>query len=261
MTQTLKKHIWGGVKVNTNNKKKKQNNGARLSRKTRKAPAPPAVIRIETKKLNRDALSGKIQWLLDFAGSRDVMDAVMDHLSITGKKLVRTEKRLLKKSPKNTLLFNTRDDVMGHWMYFDSKGREWNSYTLDHQRNGSNQFCQSFTLIYMIRDYCAKTKTCYPWSTFYQQCVPGRLGDNIRVVAAFWRKWFDYCAAIPGMNQWMLSTQFKPINRDYIKENKTLAPRRHFTLIASDTNKITMKLIYQKLDDINLYADQIAKVV
>jgi hypothetical protein len=123
------------------------------TRETKKPPSPP-------KQLNRDELSGKIQWLIDFAGSEDIMKHIMTKLTTFKKtnpdkleRLLITGKMDENAGYKNKIIFNTYGNGVGHWIYFSRTGEEFNSYKLGHQKPLTNQFCQSFAIMYLLKDW------------------------------------------------------------------------------------------------------------
>ena len=83
----------------------------RLLRETKKTVSPP-------KQLNRDELSGKIQWLIDFAGSEDIMKHIMTKLTTCKKieRLLIMGKMDENAGYKNKIIFNTYGGGAGHWL-------------------------------------------------------------------------------------------------------------------------------------------------
>lgn len=100
-------------------------------------------------KHSRSELSGMVQFLIDFAGTDSVIEAVCDNHSSS--KINFLYGKVCKNKTK-TLWYKSSDRTMGHWVYIDRLGIEYNSYTLGHQKSGSHQFCQTFALIYMLKD-------------------------------------------------------------------------------------------------------------
>jgi hypothetical protein len=203
-------------------------------------------------------LSGKIQWLVDFAGSTDVMDSII--IEFTGGAVeIKSGNNNHYNKPK-TMYFYTSSGDSGHWIYIDAFGNQQQSYTNGHQKTGTNQFCQSFALIYMLNDNGE--------STFFNQLKSVAdaktdeekyriLGDNIQVVLSMWHYYiFTYCTE--EMRKWILQ-QFKTINDEYIEGNKGKRASGRVALIADNTDLITFELIKDKMIDINTYRVDIAR--
>ena len=98
-------------------------------------------------------LSGKIQWLIDFAGTNEFMNLLIDEFTNGHVKIeYGNDEEYKKYDEPNTLYFKTEDQISGHWTYINTNGIKMNSYYEKnegegHQNNGSNQFCQSFELL------------------------------------------------------------------------------------------------------------------
>ena len=102
---------------------------------------------------SRSELSSMIQWLIDLAGTDCIIQEIIN--KFTTCKNIKINNNLsklpLKPSPK-TIYYLSSDSTCGHWVYVSSDKKEYNSYKLDHQNPGSNQFCQSFAIMYMLFD-------------------------------------------------------------------------------------------------------------
>ena len=198
----------------------------------------------------RAELSAKIQWLIDIAGSHNVIEAVIHYFTKRGRnkiKLVKSDKQILK---KNTLLFYSIDGETGHWIYIDRNGKEWNSYKLTHQHDGSNQFCQTFALIYMLADRGLKTMP-----KFVNRLEPKAWSNNICVAIDFWRWIFTAFFNNPLTNEWLINV-FDELNKSYEIYNNTC--KRSFHCMTLLPNNIDKHKINDLLDDILLYSDIIA---
>jgi len=138
-------------------------------------------------KLGRGELSDLVRWLMAFAGTDTVQDAVVSYFTTlgapyrqVGKMRTRTQWQVLHTSarPPITGTETNRIPTLAahgggavHWVYYkpyqsganaarkcsDARSPSapcvtYNSYRLGHQKAGSHQFCQSFALIYMICD-------------------------------------------------------------------------------------------------------------
>lgn len=235
-----------------NKSKRKCGGSLRRSTRTKK----PTVVETPVQ-LTKDELSGKIQWLIDFAGTENVMEAVIEYFVNSSCKNVTRETVNGELDPKanykNKLIFNTRTGDVGHWIYFSKTGEEFNSYKLGHQKPATNQFCQSFATLYMLKN-CRIASV----PNFYGrlQSVDSNMrvtqrnekwGQNIEVIIDMWKWIFGQWSSI---STWLLD-EIKKINNEYKAINaRTRANNKKMTLIDDDSNNITMALITSKLDDI-----------
>jgi hypothetical protein len=203
-------------------------------------------------RLSRSELSAKIQWLIDLGGTVALLESVVGDLC--GKKITVNElgKSVPESKRKNMLLFMKGDSDAGHWMFYNNKGVKMDPYDLEHQRPGSHQFCQTISLIYATSACNADYKT-----EFFDKLKPGHthFGDNIRVAVSFWRHMFSKYHN-PDLSEWMIA-EVKDIN-DSLKMAHD-ARTRQTNAIAEDSDVIDLPFILSKFDDIELYADQIAK--
>ena len=116
---------------------------------------------------SRSELSSMIQWLIDLAGTDCIIQEIINKFTTCKNIKINNNfsKLPLKPSPKtiyylssdgnvgqscNTSLNTSNLFTCGHWVYVSSDKKEYNSYKLDHQNPGSNQFCQSFAIMYML---------------------------------------------------------------------------------------------------------------
>ncbi len=201
--------------------------------------------------LGRAELSAKIQWLIDIAGSKNVIEAVIHYFTKCKKhkpRFLTTDN--LSTNYKNKLVFYTKDGETGHWIYFDRKGIEWNSYKLLHQPEGSNQFCQTFALMYLLKDRGIKLVPRFA-ARLEQQCR----NNNLCVAVDFWRWVFDFMFNNPLTNAW-LNTVFAELNASYKMYNSTCQRlSNHMKLLPERIDKF---IINDLLDDIFIYSDFIA---
>jgi len=234
--------------------KSKRKYGGSLRRSTR--AKKPTVVETPVE-LTRDELSGKIQWLIDFAGTDNIMEAVVEYFVKFNYKNVKRETVNGELDPKakykNKIIFNTRTGDVGHWIYFSNTGQEYNSYKLGHQKPATNQFCQSFATLYLLKncgiplvpDFYGRLQSVNSnmrLSEKYQTW-----GHNIEVIIDMWKWIFGEWSSI---NAWLIG-ELKKINDDYKAINaRTRANNKKMTLIDDDSNNITMALITSKLDDI-----------
>lgn len=193
-------------------------------------------------------LSRKVQWLIDLAGSDNVIEAIIDNFCQNKKnepKIV--YKKKFDEKEKNIIVFRSGlDQSIGHWIYFNSKGVKMDPYELGHQKNGTNQFCQSFAIIYMLSYGCNFGKT------YFDKLKAGEqyFGNNIRVVINFWKFVFHY---YPPLTDWLIE-EVRAINNENLIND-------HGLVIANNTEDIDINFIDERLMDIDVYADQIAKIV
>lgn len=206
-------------------------------------------IKTPIKMLNRSQLSKKIQWLIDLGGTIQLIDAVINNLCGNNKiKIDDSGKSRVDK--KEMLVFKKGSGDSGHWVFYDNKGNELNSYDLHHQKSGTNQFCQTFALIY-ASSYCNKEYK----KKFFNHLKEYDFANNIRVAVSFWRQLFTN--HFPEFTDWLIE-EVKSINEVAIEIDKN--DRRHtsdFT-ITKNTSEINLPFILHLLDDIDMYAEQIA---
>jgi hypothetical protein len=242
MTTYKKKTKTKVNRVQTRAKTKVASN-TKLKSKT-KSPALPL--------LSRSELSAKIQWLIDLGGTVALLESVVGDLC--GKKITVNElgKSVPESKRKNMLLFMKGDSDAGHWVFYNNKGVKMDPYEMQHQRPGSHQFCQTFSLIYAAGFCNADYK-----KDFLNKLKSGQahFGDNIRVAAAFWRHMLTKYHN-PDLSEWMIG-EVQQIN-DELKQVQDTRTRQT-NAIAEDSDAIDLPFVLSKLDDIDLYADQIAK--
>ena len=153
------------------------------------------------------------------------------------------------------------------------KGEEkYNSYTRDHQKSGSHQFCQSFALLGACASSAAEGqlhKRGKTMGSLFEALKPGAAnhGANIRVVVTLWddyfqaveadgsevKEWFFNC--VNEVNDYLLESQEEKPGRKTLNSSVKMKP------IAEKGVQITMKLLREKLKDISQNADLIAKFV
>lgn len=246
-----------------NNKKLRKKGGSRTLR-TRITEKP----KTEPKSLSIDELSGKIQWLIDFAGTEHIMKHVINKLT-TQKKSDRNKLERLQITGnmdsnaeyKNKIIFNTYGNGVGHWIYFSRTGEEFNSYKLEHQKPRTNQFCQSFATLYLLKDwglpdipdFFSRLQT-----TIKIKSVAKKneiWGHNIQVIIDMWKWIFNKNSS----KTWIVD-EMKLINDEYIDHNnRTRQKNKHIVLISDNTEDINYTLIESKMDDIVAHKVEIAR--
>lgn len=241
----------------TSGKKNRKKGGSRTLRTRSEKPKSPP------KPLTTDELSGKIQWLIDFAGTEHIMKHIMTEF--TGTKKIERIEITGNMDPnagyKNKIVFNTYGSGVGHWIYFSRSGEEFNSYKLGHQRPQTNQFCQSFATMYLLKDWGLPIVPDFVsrlQSSLSAKTVAKRneiWGHNIEVIIDMWKWIFNYHPD----KSWIIS-EMKLINDEYIQYNSTTRQRsKHIVLIASNTLDIDYTLIESKMNDIVAHKVEIAR--
>ena len=215
---------------------------------------------------SRNFLSGQIQWLIQFAGTENIMEAIINDFTDSSRKVTIIKENnskfkhdAVKKSRilKNVIYFKTSDGVTGHWIYFDINGDEHQSYGFGHQVDGTNQFCQTFALIYMLKDF--------GHTIFFDKLISTKgkdksqhakiYGDNIKVAVSFW---YYFIFEGPVERAWII-TRFQDINNEFKTENQSNTRlSAKITLIAPKSADITEDLIKSKLQYIYDNSESIA---
>ena len=242
----------------TSGKKIRKKGGSRTLR-TRVTEKPKSP----SKPLSRDELSGEIQWLIDFAGTEHIMKHIMSEF--TGAKKIERIEITGNMDPnagyKNKIVFNTYGSGVGHWIYFSRSGEEFNSYKLGHQRPQTNQFCQSFATMYLLKDWGLPIVPDFVsrlQSSLSAKTVAKRneiWGHNIEVIIDMWKWIFNY----DSDKSWIIE-EMKLINDEYIQYNSTTRQRsKHIVLIASNTLDIDYTLIESKMNNIVAHKVEIAR--
>lgn len=224
-------------------------------RPPRLEPIVEESLRKTLKKEGVHVLSDKMHWIMDLAGAYDVMDEIA--LTYGGYNTVlNSGLSIPKERAYSETMYYYDGGESGHWIYFDKKGKKWDSYDRNHQKDGKNQFCQTFCLLYMIHDHWKITSGYDDW---YKELIEHDYAHNIRVCVKFWR--YIFHSATPKFTN-ILFKELKKINKEFIENNKinTRASDQK-ALLAENISDIDLALIDEKLDDIDLYAEQIAKDV
>jgi len=198
------------------------------------------------KKLNRIKLCRKVQWLINLAGTVEMIDVIIDYFCKTTQSIIlNINKSSNALSYKSAMVYTSSNNISGHWVYYDSSGKLYNAYDLDHQKPGSNQFCQTYSLLYMLGDNNDVFR-----KGFTDKLLPGSDNyiNNIKVVVKFWHFMFKYSEPL---FEWMLA-EVKSINNNVLANNGK-------SYISRDTSKIDKKRIIRLLISINNHADEIAQ--
>jgi hypothetical protein len=205
---------------------------------------------------SRSELSSMIQWLIDLAGTDCIIQEIIN--KFTTCKNIKINNNLsklpLKPSPK-TIYYLSSDSNVGHWVYVSSNKKEYNSYKLDHQNPGSNQFCQSFAIMYMLFDVANDSiKTNIDLHNLFQQKL----------------EWSDYIIKIVNMWEYFLNNGLKDImisesvriNTEYkeynLKNKRLTAQYLTFEQDSNSETELNENWIRYKLQKIKENAEQIA---
>ena len=198
------------------------------------------------KKLNGIKLCRKVQWLINLAGTVEMIDAIIHYFCKTPQSIIlNINKSSNGQSYKSAMVYTSSNNISGHWVYYDSRGNLYNSYDLDHQKPGSNQFCQTYSLLYMLGDNSDVFK-----KGFTDKLIPGSGNyiNNIKIVVNFWHFMFKYSEPL---FDWMLA-EVKSINNNVLANNEK-------SYISRDSSKIDKKRIIRLLISINNHAEEIAQ--
>jgi hypothetical protein len=205
---------------------------------------------------SRSELSSMIQWLIDLAGTDCIIQEIIN--KFTTCKNIKINNNLsklpLKPSPK-TIYYLSSDSTCGHWVYVSSDKKEYNSYKLDHQNPGSNQFCQSFAIMYMLFDVANDSiKTNIDLHNLFQEKL----------------EWSDYIIKIVNMWEYFLNNGLKDImisesvriNTEYkeynLKNKRLTAQYLTFESCSNGETELNENWIKYKLQKIKENAEQIA---
>eukprot|EP00913_Durusdinium_trenchii_P000432 g395.t1 len=144
--------------------------------------------------LTSGELGAELQWLLEFAGTDLVIEAILHHLA---------------------------GQEMGHWVYCEKDDGEWNSYKLMHQKPGTHQFCQSFAQIYMLANIIPSKDE-----------GPENYGSNVAVVARYWSSVLRELGKSKELEKWLLK-ELRSINESLREHNKGCRRKtQEYNLIA-----------------------------
>ena len=257
--------------------------------------ADAALIAQKTKQpnLSRDQLSSMMQFLIDFAGTDTVIDAVVNWFTSLGTNWSTANlpqgmtAAVWKRRPVPTLIAQGNGVV--HWIYYGppKKGSKsastpvvFNSYKIGHQKTGSHQFCQSFAQIYLICDRQTDLPTNGPAAAWakancerLQVAQKGdpeywdRLGHNIRIVTGYWRMILgtvQKSGAANGLATWF-ADRFRSVNHDFVVHNQQNSrASSQYALMWPGTSMSDTQVfasVAEKLNIIDHFATQIAEKV
>jgi hypothetical protein len=193
--------------------------------------------------MHNKLITQNIQWLISLGGTVELIQKIAE-LYCLSKQFVITNKYKSKFIMiKSSIVFVENDNNIGHWVYYNNNGIMYDSYNLDHQKYGSQNFCQTYAILYMLghNNFYMKKK-------FTDRLKPGKnnYSNNIKVVVCFWRYMFNFCK--PLMN-WMIN-EVKFINDYDILHN--------YLYITNDSKKIDKTLINKLLMYIYINSHEIS---
>ncbi|CAK9059407.1 unnamed protein product [Durusdinium trenchii] len=201
--------------------------------------------------LTSGELGAELQWLLEFAGTDLVIEAILHHLSPSVS------------AGQRRLLFLGED--VGHWVYCEKDDGEWNSYKLMHQKPGTHQFCQSFAQIYMLANIIPSKE--FGGTTAFELLKslkegPENYGSNVAVVARYWSSVLRELGKSKELEKWLLK-ELRSINESLREHNKGCRRKtQEYNLIAEQDEDITLDLILNtKLAFVARHATEIAESV
>ena len=212
---------------------------------------------------SRSELSSMIQWLIDLAGTDCIIQEIIN--KFTTCKNIKINNNLSKlplKPSAKTIYYLSSDSTCGHWVYVSSDKKEYNSYKLDHQNPGSNQFCQSFAIMYMLFDVGKPSLS--------EDHVLQTTDIDLHNLFQEKLEWSDYIIKIVNMWEYFLNNGLKDIMisesvrinteyKEYNLENKRLtAQYLTFEQDSNDETELNEKWIRYKLQKIKENAEQIA---
>ena len=216
---------------------------------------------------SRSELSRMIQWLIDLAGTDCIIQEIINKFTTCKNIKINNISKLPSKPSAKTIYYLSSDGsseqscntsnlfTCGHWVYVSSDKKEYNSYKLDHQNPGSNQFCQSFAIMYMLFDVANHSiKTNIDLHNLFQEKL----------------EWSDYIIKIVNMWEYFLNNGLKDIMiseslrinteyKEYNLKNKRLTAQ--YIIFEQDSNgetELNANWIRYKLQKIKEHAEQIA---
>lgn len=218
---------------------------------------------------SRSELSSMIQWLIDLAGTDCIIQEIIN--KFTTCKNIKINNNLsklpLKPSPK-TIYYLSSDESCGHWVYVSSEKKEYNSYKLDHQNPGSNQFCQSFAIMYMLFD--VGKSSLFEGKSSLSEGKSSLSDLDLHNLFQQKLEWSDYIIKIVNMWEYFLNNGLKDImisessriNTEYkeynLKNKRLTAQYLTFDQDSNDETELNKNWIRYKLQKIKENAEQIA---
>jgi hypothetical protein len=201
---------------------------------------------IDIEKDKKNVNNKYVQWLISLGGTVEMIKKISEcFCKKTQKIIINAHKSIVQSKLKSTLIFISSDLDSGHWVYIDNNGKVQNSYELDHQCNGSSQFCQTYAILYMLGD-----NNTFMRKKFTDKLQSGKsnYSNNIKIVIKFWRYMFCYDKLL---SNWMIS-EVQSINNYDIANN--------YSCITCNSNKIDKNLIKKLLLYIYNKSDEIAEL-
>jgi hypothetical protein len=205
---------------------------------------------------SRSELSRMIQWLIDLAGTDCIIQEIINKFTTCKNiKINNNFSKLPLKPSAKTIYYLSSDGSCGHWVYVSSDKKEYNSYKLDHQNPGSNQFCQSFAIMYMLFDVANESiKINLDLHNLFQEKL--EWSDYIIKIANMWGYFLNN-----GLKDIMISESVR-INTEYkeynLKNKRLTAQYLIFEQSSNGETELNENWIRYKLQKIKENAEQIA---
>lgn len=222
----------------------------------KKTPSPFESIVLQNSPIQNmvELNSNAIHYLVDFAGTDTVIDAIISN-NDPNKDIGKETKIILgsdkfdsidKDMIKNILYSKNAGTEATHWVYYDKTGYEHNSYNKKHQPSGTNGFCQSFAILYML----GHTSNKKIFKNMVKKLEPNQYEENNLIVIRFWKyiitEWFKY----EYIKDWCVNI-WKEINDEKIKDfSKTTRVSKVGPMkpLLDDSSKIDKTFILNLMD-------------
>lgn len=186
-------------------------------------------------------ISENIQWLISLGGTAELIEKIGELFCSTKQSVIMSMDKSVSNDIKSSIVYIQKNKETGHWIYYDNNGIINNSYELGHQKIGTNHFCQTYAILYMLGNNNNFMK-----KKFTDKLKPCEYGNNIKVVVMFWRYMFNLSKPLTN---WMIK-EVKSINNYDIRHN--------YSYITNNSEEIDKKLIYNLLRYISINSDEIS---
>lgn len=226
-------------------------------------------------KIGISPLSEKVQWLFELGGMGDVRELVIETFVQDSKLYPSTfygsrnevwwndiNQNPHQYNPSNTFWFtsNAADGSPGHWIYYDTNGNEWNSYSLAHQKQGSHTFCQSFTLMYALSYLTNNTVIKMLVGQLQNGGSVAEYADNMLLVIQFWQYVF---MKLSNEKRNRMVELIIALNREYIT-SRTINRRGEYRenyAIAEEGTTVTLDMMNGLLDSMKQNVQEMVEVL
>ena len=223
---------------------------------------------------SRSELSGMIQWLIDLAGTDCIIEQIINKFTNCKTIKIINVVKLPNKPRANTIYYISADNDVGHWIYYSSDRIEYNSYKLGHQNPGTNQFCQSFAIMYMLFDVGKSSLSDLQPNSNTTGLTDNNdlIKTNLDLNSLFEHKleWDDYIIKIINMWEYFLNNGLKDIiilesiridaeyNLYNLKNKRITSKYLTFSQDSNNESELNENWIKYKLQKIKNNAKQIA---